>query len=69
MKSSLNPMCLPVVDLPRAERNEVRAPQSGTAKRTVTGTTLPTSPVCRQTITPLFRGRACFRERNCVTIW
>ena len=59
---------LPGVGLPRAEWNEVRALQSGTVKRTVTDTTLPTGPVEREIIyhAPFTK---CDRETDYATVW
>lgn len=59
---------LPGVGLPRAEWNEVRALQSGTVKRTVTDTTLPTGPVEREIIyhAPFTK---CDRERDYADVW
>lgn len=59
---------LPGVGLPRAEWNEVRALQSGTVKRTVTDTTLPTGPVEREIIyhAPFTK---CDRERDYAEVW
>jgi hypothetical protein len=54
--------------LERAEWNEVRALQSGTVKRTVTDTTLPTGPVEREIIyhAPFTK---CDRETDYATVW
>ena len=59
---------LPGVGLPRAEWNEVRALQSGTVKRTVTDTTLPTGPIEREIIwhAPF---TTCNRETDYATVW
>jgi hypothetical protein len=59
---------LPGVGLPRAEWNEVRALQSGTVKRTVTDTTLPTGPIEREIIyhAPFTK---CDRETDYATVW
>lgn len=56
------------VGLPRAEWNEVRALQSGTVKRTVTDTTLPTGPIEREIIyhAPFTK---CDRETDYATVW
>jgi hypothetical protein len=59
---------LPGVGLPRAEWNEVRALQSGTVKRTVTDTTLPTGPVERE-ITWHAPFTKCDRETDYATVW
>ena len=59
---------LPGVGLPRVEWNEVRALQSGTVKRTVTDTTLPTGPIEREIIyhAPFTK---CDRETDYATVW
>ena len=59
---------LPGVGLPRKEWNEVSALQSGTVKRTVTDTTLPTGPVEREIIyhAPFTK---CGRETDYATAW
>jgi hypothetical protein len=59
---------LPGVGLPRVEWNEVRALQSGTIKRTVTDTTLPTGPIEREIIyyAPFTK---CDRETDYATVW
>jgi hypothetical protein len=59
---------LPGVGLPRAEWNEVRALQSGTVKRTITDTTLPTGPIEREIIwhAPF---TTCNRETDYATVW
>jgi hypothetical protein len=59
---------LPGVGLDRAEWNEVRALQSGTVKRTVTDTTLPTGPVERE-ITWHAPFTLCNRETDYATVW
>ena len=63
-----NSQGLPGVGLPRAEWNEVRMMTSGTFKRTVTDTTLPTGPVERQLIyhAPFTR---CDRESDYASVW
>lgn len=63
-----NSQGLPGVGLPRAEWNEVRALQSGTVKRTVTDTTLPTGPIEREIIyhAPFTK---CDRETDYATVW
>jgi len=63
-----NSQGLPGVGLPRAEWNEVRALQSGTVKRTVTDTTLPTGPIEREIIyhAPF---TTCNREADYATVW
>jgi hypothetical protein len=63
-----NSQGLPGVGLPRAEWNEVRALQSGTVKRTVTDTTLPTGPIEREIIyhAPFTK---CDRERDYAEVW
>jgi hypothetical protein len=59
---------LPGVGLPRTEWNEVRALRSGTVKRTVTDTTLPTGPIERESSTmPPFT--KCDRETDYATVW
>jgi hypothetical protein len=59
---------LPGVGLPRAEWNEVRSLQSGTVRRTVTDTTLPTGPVEREIVwhAPFSK---CDRETDYATVW
>ena len=63
-----NSQGLPGVGLPRAEWNEVRALQSGTVKRTVTDTTLPTGPVEREIIWHAHFTK-CDRETDYATVW
>jgi hypothetical protein len=63
-----NSQGLPGVGLPRAEWNEVRALQSGTVKRTVTDTTLPTGPVERE-ITYHAPFTKCDREGDYAIVW
>jgi hypothetical protein len=59
---------LPGVGLLRAEWNEVRTLQSGTVKRIVTDTTLPTGPIEREIIwhAPFTR---CDRETDYAIVW
>jgi hypothetical protein len=59
---------LPGVGLPRAEWNEVRALQSGTVKRTITDTTLPSGPIEREIIwhAPFTK---CDREKDYAEVW
>jgi hypothetical protein len=63
-----NSQGLPGVGLDRAEWNEVRNLKSGTVKRTVTDTTLPTGPVERE-LTWYAPFTLCDREVDYATVW